>query len=143
LSAWAILESDLREKPIFPVEPRDKLPDDEATRQQDFRKFLRWAAPTISSFGVPNAGKRGFTAQRKAKKEGLTAGAFDEEYAAPDAWLAILEWKDGTGPLSQEQIDWGNMMHRKGFRVACVRTPEFAAALFRQWGAPFVDRVGL
>lgn len=129
------LETPLREKPIFPVEPRDRLPDSEVARQMAFRKRLRSIAPTVLSWAVPNAGKRGPAAQRQAKREGMKAGAFDENYAA-DRWFAALEWKDGDGDLSQAQIDWGNAMHRRGFRVACVRTPEFAEALFREWGAP-------
>ena len=130
------MEVPLREEPIFPVEPKHKMGGDEASYQQDFRKLLRSIAPTIRSWGVPNAGKRGFTAQRQAKREGITTGVFDEHYAADAPWIAFLEWKDGQGRLSQEQIDWGNAMHRRGFRVACVRTPEFAASLFADWGAP-------
>lgn len=138
--ALHFLSEDLAEQPIFPVEPKHKLPGKELTFQQNFRKLLKRSAPTVSSHGVPNAGKRGLKAQRSAKAEGLTAGVFDEQYAAPNAWLAILEWKDCDGDLSRAQIAWGNMMHRKGFRVACVRTPEFAEQLFRNWGCPFITR---
>jgi hypothetical protein len=130
------LETPLREKPIFPVEPRHKMPGDERIFQAAFRAELRWRAPTINSWGVRNGDKRGPKAQRDAKQEGMTAGVFDEHYTADAPWIAFLEWKKGNGTLSQEQIDWGNMMHRKGFHVACVRTAEFAIGLFSEWGAP-------
>ena len=79
----------------------------------------------------------------QVKREGLVAGVFDEHYAWDGPTIVMLEWKDGTGVLSQAQIEWGNAQHRRGFRVACVRTPAFAEALFREWGAPFIDRAGL
>jgi hypothetical protein len=132
---FRVLETPLREKPIFPVEPRDKLPDSETTRQMAFRKRLRNAAPSIMSWAVPNAGKRGPRATAQAHREGMKAGVFDEDYAWNHG-IAFLEWKDGQNDLSQAQIDWGNAMVRRGFRVACVRTPDFAEALFREWGAP-------
>lgn len=140
--ALHFLSEDLHEQPIFPVEPKDKLPGSEVDRQQAFRKNLKAIAPTITSWAVPNAGKRGFKAQAQAKREGLTAGVFDEHYAAPGEWFAALEWKDGSGDLSPGQVSWGNLMTRRGFRVACVRTPEFAERLFREWGCPFIDRRG-
>lgn len=126
----------------FPIEPKDKLPATEAERQAGFRKMLRTVAPTVRSWGVPNAGKRGFKAQARARKEGLTAGVHDEHYAWNHAFVA-LEWKDGTGDLSDAQIEWGNDMVDRGFRVACVRTADFALALFAEWGAPIVARNGL
>lgn len=131
---FASLETPLREAPIFPVEPRNRLPDREASQQMAFRKRLRFIAPAIRSWAVPNAAKRGPRAVARAKREGMTAGVFDEHYAAETARIAFLEWKDGSGELSQDQIDWGNAMHRRGFRVACVRTPAFAEALFLEWG---------
>lgn len=132
------LETPLREKPIFPVEPRDRDPATEVVRQMKFRNLLRFCSPSIESWSVPNAAKRGPKATAQAKREGLTAGVFDEHYAGPDRWLAFLEWKDCDGTLTQDQIDWGNAMHRRGFRVACVRSHAFALSLFRQWGAPIL-----
>ncbi|WP_333571331.1 hypothetical protein [Sphingomonas sp.] len=137
--ALHFLSEDLREQPIFPVEPKDKLTGSEVDRQQAFRNRLHIIAPEVISWGVPNAGKRGLKAQRQSKREGLTAGVHDEHYAWNHAYV-VLEWKDGKGSLSQAQIDWGNAMVRRGFRVACVRTPEFAEQLFREWGAPFITR---
>jgi len=134
-TAFDDMEAPLKPVARFPVEPKDKLPDDEATRQSNFRAMLRYVGPAITSWAVPNAGKRGFKAQARAKKEGLTAGVFDEHYAWNHG-IAFLEWKDGGGSMSDAQIDWGNALVDRGFRVACVRTPAFALALFTEWGAP-------
>lgn len=136
-----IASEDLRRKPVprFIVEPKDKGTASEASRQSSFRKEWVILGRGAMSHGVPNAGKRGFKAVARARKEGLTAGVFDEEYQARGRWLAYLEWKDATGDLSREQIEWGNAMLDLGFNVACVRTPAFALELFRQWGAPLID----
>lgn len=128
------LDAPLKAVPRFPVEPKDKLETSEADRQSQFRKDLRKVAPSVTSWGIPNAGKRGFKAQAQFKKEGLTAGVFDEHYAWNHGFAA-LEWKNGKGTMSDSQIEWGNAMHDRGFRVACVRTPEFAMQLFAEWGA--------
>lgn len=144
MNAFTHLQSeDLRAmpKPLFPVEPKDKDPASEVSRQAQFRDMLRFSARGFMTHSVPNAGKRGPKAIVRAKKEGLTSGAFDEEYKAYGAWDAYLEWKDGKGDLTREQILWGNGMLDRGFRVACVRSPDFALELFRGWGAPLLDRV--
>ena len=135
LAELLAMDTPLDAQPRFPVEPRDRQPGSEVERQAAFRKLLRAVGPSVMSWAVPNAGKRGLAAQARAKKEGMTAGVHDEHYAWPGGF-ACLEWKDGTGRLSQAQIDWGNAMIDRGFRVACVRTPEFALSLFREWGAP-------
>lgn len=135
MTAWAALACDASPVPLFPVEPKDKSRDSEAARQSGFRKLLHYQGPSVTSWGVPNAGKRGLKAQAQSKREGLTAGVFDEHYAWNHG-IAFLEWKDGKGDLSDNQIEWGNAMVARGFRVACVRTPEFALSLFLEWGAP-------
>ena len=138
MNAFAMLDAldaPLKEEPIFPVEPKDRGRASELDRQVGLDKLLKVVGHGVTSWAVPNAAKRGFKAQAQAKREGLTAGVFDKHYAWKHG-IACLEWKDGTGDMSQAQIDWGNMMHRLGFRVACVRTPEFAHALLSQWGAP-------
>lgn len=138
MNAFAMLDAldaPLKEKPLFPVEPKDRGLACELDRQCGFDSLLRIVGPAITSWAVVNAGKRGLKAQAQAKREGLRAGVFDKHYAWNHG-LGFLEWKDGTGTMSQAQIDWGNLMYRLGFRVACVRTPEFAHALFAEWGAP-------
>lgn len=129
------LETPLDDTPRFIIEPKDRDPASEVDRQLAFRKLLRFVGPSITSWAVPNAGKRGPSAQRQAKREGMVAGVHDEHYAWNHG-IAFLEWKDGQGWPSQAQIDWGNSMVERGFRVACVRSPEFALSLFAQWGAP-------
>lgn len=135
MTEWAALDETLTPEPLFVVEPKHKLPGLERKFQRGFRRDLKKVSCGIISWGVPNAGKRGFKAQAQAKAEGLTAGVFDEHYAWNHG-IACLEWKDGQGDLSTAQIEWGNAMVQRGFRVACVRTAPFAMQLFIEWGAP-------
>jgi hypothetical protein len=132
---FAALEKPDKELPRFVIEPKDKDPECEVVRQARFRDLLRFDAPGVTSWGIPNAGLRGFKAQARALKEGLTAGVHDEHYAWNHG-IAFLEWKDGKGMPSAEQIAWGNKMVERGFRVACVRSPTFAMRLFAEWGVP-------
>lgn len=135
LATFDALETPLRETPRFVIEPKDRLRTSEVDRQLAFRKLLRFVGPSIISWAVPNAGKRGPAAQRQAKREGMVAGVHDEHYAWNHG-IAFLEWKDATGMPTPQQVDWGNAMVDRGFRVACVRSPEFALGLFSDWGAP-------
>lgn len=135
MSPFAALDEPFKAVARFPIEPRDKSPASEAARQAAFRTMLRFAGPSIESWSVPNAAKRGPKAQRQAKLEGMKAGVADEHYAWNHG-IAFLEWKNGTDAPDQNQIEWCNRMLDRGFRVACVRTPEFALRLFAEWGAP-------
>lgn len=134
-SPFDLVEDSLKPVPRFPVESKHNMLGKEVEYQSTFRALLRYSGPTILTWGVPNAGKRGFSAQASTKAEGIRAGVFDEHYAWNHG-IAFLEWKDGQGDMSKAQIDWGNAMVDRGFRVACVRTPEFALTLFAEWGAP-------
>ena len=151
---FAGLESPLNEEPLFFVEdwraltnPRKDLP--ELERQAQFVAFMRKACPHMVVAAIPNAAKRGFKAQRQAKKEGIRAGAFDTlvtwdiEHAHPDcpATVAFLEWKGfdarGTaGSLSPAQIEFGNQLHRQGHKVACFFSAKTAIDWLRSIGAP-------
>ncbi len=154
MTIWDCLETALDEPPLFPVEdwralanPRKDL--DELARQSQFVSFLRTACPHMLVAAIPNAGKRGFNAQRQAKREGLLGGAFDTlitwsiEHASDDcpATMAMVEWKGfdargRAGTLSQAQIDFGNRLHRQGHNVACFFSAKSAVDWLRSLGAP-------
>lgn len=138
---FATLEAPVKELPRFVIEPKDKDLECEVVRQARFREMLLLVAPSVMSWGIPNAGLRGFKAIARAKKEGLTAGVHDEHYAWNHG-IAFLEWKDGKGMPSAEQIGWGNKMVDRGFRVACVRSPVFALEMFAEWGVPMRTHSG-
>ncbi|GGB14918.1 hypothetical protein GCM10011380_00410 [Sphingomonas metalli] len=135
LAALDHLDMAVKPTPLFPVEPRDKRPASELSRQTAFLRLLRMQAPGVMAWAVPNAGKRGLKAQAQARSEGMTSGVFDV-HVAWNHGTAALEFKSGTGTLSDNQVEWGNAMHERGHRVACVRTPEAALELLSHWGAP-------
>lgn len=134
MNAWAALECDLREKPLFPVQAPDGRRDwAEADRQATFRGRLRMVAPGLIVWANANAGKR---ARHLAIKEGVTAGVFDLTVTAGPQFICFPEMKGydsrgQAGKLSQEQIDWGNKMHRAGHHVACWFCPDAAIAWIR------------
>jgi hypothetical protein len=153
VSAWDELETSLDEKPLFPVEDWKKLADPrrdlgELERQSQFVAFMRKVCPHMMVAAVPNAGKRGFKAQRQAKREGMVAGAFDTlvtwdiSHAHPDcpATMAMIEFKGFSsgkaGALSRQQIEFGNRLHKQGHKVACFFSARTAIEWLRSLGAP-------
>lgn len=154
MSAFDHLETPLDEAPLFLVEdwraldnPRKDL--SELERQAQFVSFMRKVCPHMVVAAIPNAAKRGFKAQRQAKREGIHAGAFDTlvtwdiDHARSDcpATMAMIEFKGfdargRAGELSQSQIEFGNQLHRQGHKVACFFSARSAIEWLRGLGAP-------
>lgn len=136
------LETPLDEAPLFPVELPDGRKDwPENARQAALFSMMRYAAPQIVGFPIPNAGKRN---PAKARKEGIRAGVFDTVWHGPHPLTAYVELKGydkrgRPGKLSQSQIDWGNRMHRLGFPVACFFSPHNAVNWLREQGFDIKD----
>lgn len=151
---WGALEVALDPVPLFPVEDWKKLADprrdlSELERQGQFVAFMRKVCPHMIVAAIPNAGKRGFKAQRQAKQEGMCAGAFDTLVtwdiadAHPDcpSTMAMLEFKGFSasgqaGKLSPQQIEFGNRLHKQGHKVACFFSARSAIEWLRALGAP-------
>ena len=155
---FAELESPLKAEPLFYCEPPGKPGPDprlwpELERQRAFVAFMRKTQPHIECHAIPNAGKRGFAAQRQAKAEGLKSGVldlfigWDIALGAPGkptvAWLDFKGFdKSGRpGRLSANQIEWANAMHGKGFHVACFFTVKAALDWLASLGAPIRGRI--
>lgn len=141
MNAFAHLEVPLREGPLFPVEPPDgrrNVP--EIDRQVALFRDMRMLAPEVLGFAIPNAGKRN---PSKARREGILAGVFDTEWRwrGGSAFVELKGYSaDGRpGRLSQEQIDFGNRLHRMGHPVGCFFTPALAVQFLRDAGAPFLS----
>lgn len=145
---FAALETPLVEEPVFPVEP----PDDKKTlaelpRQTRLLSRLRIIAPGLMVYANANAGKRN---PAKAQREGIRSGVFDlsvvnrETYPRFRAELEMKGWSTkGAGKLSDNQVAWGNEMHRAGWPVACFFTVDAAVDWLRglaPWA--FIDRAG-
>lgn len=125
----------LKPVPVFTIEPRDRGVASEIDRQAAFLALLRLTAPGVLAWAVPNAGKRGMKDRVKAKKEGLRSGTPDLTVCW-NRGVAFLEFKAGSGPLSDNQVGLLNYLTEAGHHCAVVRTPEFAMQLLAEWGAP-------
>ena len=145
---FADLESPITAKPAFPVQAPDGRKDlSELDRQAWVVSYMRRAQPHIMVYATPNAAKRGFAAQRQAKKEGLLAGVFDLTFAWDikhsdgDVTVCWAEMKGydsrgRAGSLSQAQIEWGNATHERGHKVACFFSAKSVIEWLRELGAP-------
>lgn len=85
---------------------------------------LRWL------YAIPNGGKRHKTVAQKMVNEGLRAGVHD--YCLPEP-VGIyhglyLELKTRTGDASDEQIEFGEAMTARGYKVEWCRGHEAAWA---------------
>lgn len=139
--------------PLFPVEAPDGRKDlREIDRQAWVVSYIRKSQPDIIVYATPNAGKRGFTAQRQAKKEGLLAGVFDLTFAWDikhsdgDVTVCWAEMKGydargRAGTLEPSQIEWGNAMHQRGHKVACFFSAKSVIDWLVSLGAPVRGRV--
>ena len=144
-SFFASLEAPLSETPLFPVE----APDGDRTRSEIARQValfstMRMVAPSVLGFAIPNAGKRN---PAQARKEGIMGGAFDTEWhwAGGSAWIELKGYdaRGRAGALSDNQVAWGNRMHRLGKPVACFFDPLAAVHWLASLGAPVRLRGGL
>lgn len=121
--------------PMFPVEARDKGTASELHRQETFINLLSELGPKVMVYANVNAAKRGRGAQAQAKREGMRSGVFDVTCAWADG-VAWIEFKNGTRPLSENQIEFGNDLVARNHRCAMFRKPESAIAWLRRIGAP-------
>lgn len=141
--SWDDLESSLNEGPAFYVQaPDGKREWPELDRQAVFFRSLRFMAPGIYAYPIPNAGKRN---PAKARREGITAGVFDVDVNWQQL-RAQVEFKGydargRAGALSQAQIDHGNRMTRLGWPVACFFCPYAAVEWLRDQGFPVHGRI--
>lgn len=114
--------------PAFPfhVDPRNTQgPTDELVTQTTFRRRMRMEAPGVMLVAVPNAGKRTAWERRQRAAEGLTPG-FPDMMALFDKTALFLEFKSGTGALSNVQIDCLNRLAAQGFAVGVFRSADTA-----------------
>jgi len=136
----AIEEADPRVKvaldPGIYVEPKDKDPASEDTRQAEYIAFIRKHAKACRAIGVPNAGKRSRWEAGKRLREGMTAGEPDTATSWADAPTARIEFKDGQSMPDQNQVAALNWYHRRGHPVAVCRTLEGALRWLASIGAP-------
>lgn len=148
MTDFAALESPIAPVPLFPVQAPDGRKElSELDRQAWVVNYIRRAQPHIMVYATPNAAKRGFAAQRQAKKEGLLAGVFDLTFCwdikhsdgpVTVCWAEMKGYdaRGAAGKLSPPQIEWGNAMHQRGHKVACFFSAKSVIEWLRSLGAP-------
>lgn len=126
----------------FHVDPRNaKETRDEASIQALFRTRLKTLAPQVILVAVPNAGKRTAWERRQRAREGLVPG-FPDMLAMFDGRTAALEFKSGTGSLSNVQIDTLNRLCAQDFPVGVFRSVDTAIEwLEGHWPNAFIGRI--
>jgi hypothetical protein len=122
--------------PDIYVEPKDRDPASEESRQAAFVALMRRTCRACRVIAVPNAAKRSQWAAAKAKREGLLAGEPDTGITWADRHTARIEFKNGRDMPNPNQIEALNWYHRRGHPVAVCRTPEGAMRWLAQIGAP-------
>lgn len=122
----------------FHIDPRDAANDkDELAIQVGFRSQMRTRAPKVMLFGIPNAGRRSAWETMQRGKEGMVPG-FPDMGALYEGRAAFLEFKSGTGALSNQQIDTLNRLVARDIPVGVFRSADTAIAwLEGHWPSAF------
>jgi hypothetical protein len=111
---------------VFHIDPRNaKGAANETAVQAGFRAQMRLAAPRVMLVAVPNAGKRTQWEAKQRQNEGMVAG-FPDMVAFFDGRAAGLEFKSGTGSLSENQIATLNKLVSLDIPVGVFRSAETA-----------------
>lgn len=121
--------------PAIYVEPKDRLPGDEDSRQAVFVATMKRTAKACRVYAVPNGGKRTRWAAAKAKREGMAKGWPDVGIVWADG-EARIEFKAARTMPDADQIETLNWLHLRGHRVAVCRTMEGAMRWLWEIGAP-------
>lgn len=138
---WASIERDDKQAPLFFIEPRDRLGISEHKRQVAFVSWMRVHAPAVKVVASTNGYLLTDWQRTKAKREGMDGGAADLALYWGERECFLPEFKDGTAPVPQHQIDWLNWMHRAGFRVGVYRTRATLIEHLIEAGAPIMAGV--
>ena len=86
-----------------PLRRRELDRNAEAKRQAAIIEYVRWVAPHIVIWAVPNGGFRTKAEAARLKWTGVLAGVLDLTLALPDGRCAFWETKTPHGRLSDDQ----------------------------------------
>jgi VRR-NUC domain-containing protein len=113
------LKRDLFGRPLR-REPLDR--NAEARRQAAVVDYVRWVAPHIRIFAVPNGGFRTKAEAARLKWTGVLAGVLDLVLVLPESRCAFWETKTPRGRLSDDQREFIGSLEALGHRWALVRS---------------------
>jgi hypothetical protein len=134
------LDLEEREDLAWHIDPRDKDPRSEEKRQLAFLRDARILCPAVDIFAVPNGIRCSTWSARKAKREGMKAGALDLVCTWNRA-VAFLEFKNGADMPDANQRERLNMYVRQGHWCGVFRQEKSALEFLRSAGAPFIGRI--
>jgi hypothetical protein len=106
----------------------------EARRQAAIVDYVRWTAPHIVVWAVPNGGLRTKAEAARLKWTGVLAGVLDLTLALPEARCAFWETKTPRGRLSDDQREFIGRIEALGHTWALVRSIEDARAELARLG---------
>ena len=94
----------------------------EARRQAAIVDYVRWVAPQVVVFHIPNGGLRSKPEAARLKWVGTLAGVFDLVLVLPRGRCAFWEVKTDSGRLSADQRNFIQRLEAAGHTWAVVRT---------------------
>jgi len=117
---------------VFHLDLRDPQgTKDELSVQVTYRFKMRQQAPKAMLAAIPNAGQSTAWEARERAREGMVKG-FPDMLVLFDGRTLCLEFKSGTGRLSDTQHETLNRLHKLGFDVGVFRSAESALAWTRE-----------
>jgi hypothetical protein len=93
----------------------------EARRQAAIVEYVRWVAPQVVIFAVPNGGLRSKSEAARLKWTGVLAGVLDLVLVLPEGRSAYWETKTPKGRLSDDQKTIIGRLEAAGHVWALVR----------------------
>lgn len=130
---------DLEDKEAaFFIEPRDKDPASEFTRQRAFLAYMARHAPAVDVLAIPNAGRGTDWERVRRWNEGARAGALDLVITW-NCGVFFAEMKNGQAMPTKAQRDRLSMYVRMGHRTGVYRTAAQLVEHLSEAGAPFLD----
>lgn len=110
---------------LQPVERR-RDGNAEARRQAAIVEYVRWVAPQVIIFAVPNGGLRSKSEAARLKWTGVLAGVLDLALVLPNGRSAYWETKTPRGRPSGDQREFIASLERLGHAWAVVRSVDDA-----------------
>lgn len=94
----------------------------EAQRQAAIVEYVRYVAPQVVVFHVPNGGLRSKSEAARLKWQGVLAGVFDLVLVLAEGRCAFWEVKTPAGRISPAQHAFIDQLDRRGHSWALVRS---------------------
>ncbi len=94
----------------------------EAKRQAAIVEYVRWVAPQVVIFAVPNGGLRAKAEAARLKWTGVLAGVLNLVLVLPDGRVAFWECKTPPGRISPAQFAFIDRLEALGHSWAVVRS---------------------